>query len=94
MSRLCHDRTGEHRGNLPRGAGTFPERINSNQVCGHNAESHLALAAPIRHCGKDLQNESERAMMRNVDIDIANPDETILQAALSGCALVPGAKAC
>jgi hypothetical protein len=33
-------------------------------------------------------------MTRNVDIDIANPDETILQAALSGCALVPGAKAC
>src|SRR4051812_14023664 len=50
------------------------------------------LAAPIHHCGKHLQNESERAMTRKVDIDIANPDETIWQAAPSGCARVPGAK--
>jgi len=33
-------------------------------------------------------------MRRNVDIDIDNPDETIPQAALSGCARVSGAKAC
>jgi hypothetical protein len=31
-------------------------------------------------------------MTRKVDIDIANPDETIWQAAPSGCARVPGAK--
>jgi len=26
------------------------------------------------------------------DVDIADPDETIQQAAMSGCALLPGAK--
>ena len=95
MSRLCHDRTGRHHGNLPQGAGTFPERINSNHVWSQRrtpprqAWLHQAIIA-----GRICKNESERAMKRNVDIDIANPDETIPQAALSGCALVPGAKAC
>jgi hypothetical protein len=50
------------------------------------------LAAPIHDSGRILQNESERAMTRNVDI--ADPDETIQQAAMSGCAPLPDAKAC
>jgi len=42
--------------------------------------------------GRILQNESGRAMTR--DVDIADPDETIQQAAMSGCAPLPDAKAC
>jgi hypothetical protein len=65
-------------------------------MCGHNAERHHARHGCTKPSLREgsAKNESERAMKRNVDIDIANPDETIPQAALSGCALVPGAKAC
>ena len=78
---------------LMRGGYRFSEKIVLKQKMERDDDSkksHRARAAPIHDFGKDLQNESERAMTRNVDI--ADPNEPIQQAAMSGCALLPDAK--